>query len=312
MRIDVHHHLVPPGFSHLLVRPGQEQSPYFDEVTNWTPARAIERMDSDGIDTAVTSVVGAGGWPAGETAFPAFMRQCNEYAAQCMADYPSRFGMFAGVPLPYIDASLAEIAHSLDDLKADGVCIYTSYNGIRIGNPQLDPVLEELNRRNALVFIHPVGSPLLEQLVPGLAVGYTELVFETSRTIASMLFNGAFARFPDIRFIFPHGGGALPLLTERWNLLGRTDERFAALIPHGVEAELARHCYDMATIATPRMYDALRAFVPADRILFGSDYPLLKIGSTGEGLARITLTPEERHAINRGNAERLMPRFTHA
>ena len=309
VRVDIHHHLVPPGYANLLVRPGQEKSPYFAEVMSWTPQRAIERMDSVGIDTAMTSVVGAGGWPEGPTLFPQFMRESNEFAARVALDYPGRFGVFAGVPLPFVDASLVEIGYALDKLSADGLCVYTSYAGIRLGDPRFDPVMEELNRRSAVVFIHPVGSPDLEKLVPGLAVGFTELVFETARTIASLLFNGAFARFPKIRFIFPHGGGALPVLTERWNLLGKSDERYAAYMPNGVAAELARHHYDLATIATPKMYEAVRAFAPIDRLLLGTDYPLLDIGSTGRGLGGIALSDDETNAINHRNAERLFPRL---
>ncbi|BCI51389.1 hypothetical protein NIIDNTM18_06670 [Mycolicibacterium litorale] len=309
MLIDTHHHLVPPGSVALYVPPGQEKATYAGRVRSWKPREAIEQMDSAGIAAAITSVVAAVGMPERPQELARLVRSFNEFGAEVVRDHPQRFGFLAGVPLPNVDAALEEISYALDDLKADGLCVFSSHAGIRLGDPRVDPVIAELDARRAVVLVHPTGSPMLDQLVPGLGVGLTELAFETPRTIASLLFNGVFHRYPKVRYIFPHGGGALPMLTERWNILGRSDERYSEFVAGGVEKVLGRYHYDVATVATSAMHTAVRTFAPPQRLLFGTDYPLLPIDITGSALKNVGISPDELMDLSYRNALNLFPRF---
>ena len=137
-----------------------------------------------------------------------------------MADHPGRFGMFSTVPLPDVDGCLREIEYSQDTLKADGVCMMTSYQGKYPGDPAFEPVMSELNRRKAVVFFHPVKAECCKDLQPELAPALIELGTDTTRAIASVIFDGTASRYPDIRFIFSHGGGTMPYLMTRFSCAG--------------------------------------------------------------------------------------------
>ena len=154
---------------------------------------------------AINSLSTPGVWFDDGEAGRARSRECNEYGAKLMRDFPGRFGIFAAIPLPDTEGSLSETAYALDVLKLDGVGVLSSYAGKFLGDPKFNPVFEELNRRTAIVFVHPTlccGNP-----IPGLGGTILEVPMDTTRTITSLLINGTFARYPDIRFIFSHSHG---------------------------------------------------------------------------------------------------------
>src|ERR1700722_18804696 len=208
-RIDVHHHIVSPGFVaelHARLQP---------PTLNWTPQRSIEDMARGGVATAITSVttpgVGIGDHEQGRR----LARESNDYAARLAADYPGRFGIFVAVPLPHIEASLREIEYGLDVLEADGIALFTSYRDTWLGAPAFEPVMAELDRRKALVFVHPEAPLCCRGLLPGVHEHVLEYGFDTTRAITRILFSGTAVRYRDIRWIFSHGGGTTPFLAER-------------------------------------------------------------------------------------------------
>src|ERR1019366_1430625 len=136
-------------------------------------------------------------------------RKSNDYGAQLVKDYPGRFGLFAALPLPDQDGSLREIEYAFDVLKADGIALMTDYGDKWPGDPAFVPVFDELNRRKAIVFVHPTAPNCCTSLIPGTTGSWLEYLFDTARAITSFLVNGTFARFPDIRFIFCHSGGTM-------------------------------------------------------------------------------------------------------
>src|SRR6202162_4897484 len=148
-RIDVHHHIVSPGFVEEL------RSLLQPPTLNWTPERSIEDMDKAGVATAITSVTTPGVWIGDHEQGRRLARESNDYAARLVADYPGRVGGFRAGPLPDIEASLREIEYGLDVLKADGISLFTSYRDKWLGDPAFDPVMEELNPRRGVVFVHP-------------------------------------------------------------------------------------------------------------------------------------------------------------
>src|SRR5439155_12471477 len=148
-RIDVHHHIAPPKYveeMRALLQP---------PTLAWTPARSIEDMDQAGVATAITSITTPGVWIGDHAQGRRVARECNDFAARLVVDYPGRFGMFAALPLPDIEASLREIEYGLDTLKADGISLFTSYRDKWLGDPAFEPAMAELNRRKAVVYTHP-------------------------------------------------------------------------------------------------------------------------------------------------------------
>ncbi len=253
-------------------------------------------------------------------------RDCNDYAAKLVADHPRRFGIFATLPLPDIEGSLQETEYALDTLKADGICMWTNYEDKWLGDPVFVPLYEELNRRKAVVYTHPKQANCCRGLVANVNEVMIEYGTNTTRSIASLIFNGLTTRYPDIQWIFSHAGGTMPFLIERFLMgtaaeivpglvtkgqggAGRVGEN-PARVPKGVLYELQKMYYDTAQQSNPVAMRALRTVVPVSQIVFGTDYPYRGTeehvkGLTGGGVFSV----EELRAIDRGNAARLLPRY---
>ena len=278
-------------------------------MREWTTGRVLERMDTTGVATAIASMAPWGVAFADVAQLPKFARICNEYAAQMVRDQRGRFGLFAAMPLPDIDASLKEIAYALDTLKADGIGLMTSYGDKWPGDPMFAPIFEELDRRQAVVYFHPTTAACCGNLIPGVNPAVIEWPVDTARVVASLLFSGSLVRFPQIRFIFSHAGGALPALSGRIANMSKTNKELGNFAPQGIPAEFAKLHFDTANAFFAPSMAALLELVPVSQILFGSDYPYFTLEENVAGLGEVRLTAAERQAINRGNAARLMPQY---
>ncbi|MDQ0314393.1 amidohydrolase family protein [Amorphus orientalis] len=306
-RIDVQHHLLPPAYVEAVGAEPIARMIVSGKCPVWSPGVSVEAMDRNGIATAVMSLSAPGLALADTAAVIAMARTCNDYVADMQRDYPGRFGNFATLPLPDIDASLDEIAYAFDTLGADGVCLLSSYGATYLGDPAFAPVLDELNRRKAVVHVHPTES--VDANLLGLPAATLEFPFDTTRAVASLLFSGTFARCRDIRFIFSHAGGTVPFLAARMARLERRPD-FKAKVPDGVIAELKRHYYDVALSANRFTFSALTELVGIDHVLYASDFPFAgedTMAGTAAGLQTLGLDPAEISAIERDNALALMP-----
>jgi predicted TIM-barrel fold metal-dependent hydrolase len=301
-RIDVHHHIVSPAFVAEL------RERLLPPTLNWTPERSIEDMDRAGIATAITSVTTPGVWIGDDAQGRRLARDANDYAARLAADHPGRFGIFAALPLPDIDASLAEIEYGLDTLKADGIALFTSYRDKWLGDPRFDPVMAELDRRRAVVFVHPEAPLCCRGLLPGVHEHVLEYGFDTTRAITNILFSGTALRYRDIRWIFCHGGGTTPFLAERLVRAPSLNKALAQLVPNGVMAELRRFHYDVAQVAHPMALAALTRLVTISQILWGTDFPFRFGTEYVQALEEFGFEAEDLHNIERENALRLLPR----
>lgn len=307
-RIDTHHHFVPPFYLAEVGTEAVARTLVSGRAPEWTPQHSIDAMDRNGIATAVVSI-SAPGFLCDDGKRPDLCRRCNDYAAKMCGDHPGRFGSFAGLPLPDIDASLAEIERALGTLKAEGICLLTNYGGHYLGDARFSPVFDELNRRRAVVYVHPTEGACECNL--GLPPASLEFPFDTTRTIASLLFNGTFSRCRDIKFIFSHAGGTIPFIAERLARLERRPD-YARHVPEGVIAELKRLYYDTALSANRLAMDTLFALVTTQQVVFGSDYPYAPedtMVGTIKGLSSLKLADADLTAIERGNALRLMPQL---
>ena len=303
-RIDTHHPCFSPAYVRDLDKVGQAPP----IVKNWSVAKTLDDMGKAGVGTAILSVT----TPQAGFADPAnaqrIARESNEYAARLGSDHRGRFGSFAMLPMQSTELALRELEYALDTLKADGIGLLTSYGDKWLGHPQFAPVLDELNRRKAILYTHPTLANCCGNLLPDIPPTVVEFGTDTTRTITDIVFSGTAARCPEVRFIFSHAGGTLPLLTERLLRLPAMDAKLAARVPRGVLAELKRFHYDTAWSAHPMALASLTKLVDVSQVLFGSDYPYRTGEDHVKGLAAYGFGATDLRAIGRGNALRLMPR----
>ena len=304
-RIDIHHHLLPPKYVAELSQHVKGENP-----PRWSPASSIEDMDKNGIATSITSLMQPQVWFGDVALGRRLARESNDYAATIARDYPGRYGTFATLPLPDVEGSLREIEYALDSLKADGFGLMTSYAGTYLGDPAFWPVWEELNRRKAIVYNHPLSVECcrnpVAQYIQNSAIEYAT---DTTRMIASLLFSGAAARFPDIRWIHSHSGGTMPFLYSRFMRQEASTKNREQLLPNGVSFEIKKFYYDTAQANHAGALAALLKVAAVSQVMFGTDFPYRPGAEAVAGLTAYGFTPSELAAIDRGNAVRLMPRW---
>jgi len=312
-RIDVHHHILPPNFVSAL---NSLSIPWTGgpEVPSWSLQQAHDMMGAMVIDAAVASPSPGVYW-GGDTAFAVKLaRETNEFVADVVRDDPEHFGGFATVPLPDVDASLEELEYAYDTLGLDGVVLYTSQGDRYLGDRSYDPFFEELDRRKAIVFIHPTTIPPGADAT-GLTIpfGVAEFTFDTTRAVMNMLCSGTLERYPSIRYIVSHAGGTIPYLA--WRIAGASylpELRDRAPKTDGL-ALLQKLYYDTALSTSEFVFGALKEFVPMSQVLFGSDFPYIGpavLQAERYGLENSKVLDDvARAAIDRGNALTLFPRF---
>jgi predicted TIM-barrel fold metal-dependent hydrolase len=291
-RIDTHTHFSTPKLFDLATSRGVNQA----TLKDWTPEKMLKQMEEGSVATSILSVSDPGVHAGNDQAARSLAREANEYAARVVRDYPGRFGFFAVLPLPDVEGALKEAVYALDTLKADGIGVLSSYEGKYLGNPAFAPLMDELNRRRTVVYCHPYCAACGAQ--PALTDAQNrgvEFVFDTTRTILSLLQTATVERCRDISFIWSHGGGTVPFITSRLQGAGQK-------LSKGVMYELQRFYYDTAQAFNPYTMPSFKKMVPVSQILFGTDYPL------GGGSAAIVSKGLLR-AIDRDNALRLLPRL---
>jgi predicted TIM-barrel fold metal-dependent hydrolase len=307
-RIDVHQHVVPPFWADALAAHGGDPSGWHSPV--WSPEAAIAFMDSQEIATGVLSLTAPGvqGWIGNSKRDIA--RRVNEYTANLVSRWSTRFGNFATLPLPDIEGSIVEIEHAFRALDADGVILLSNYGGQYLGDADFDPLWAELDRRRATVFIHP-AKPSISTIdgIPGPIVDYP---FDTTRTAVQLVLNGVLDRYPQVRIILSHAGGFLPYASHRFAELASA-VRAGAPAPSALLESFSHFYFDTALSSGPAALPSLKAFAGADKILYGSDYPYApaEIGAsfTTKLDAYRDLSTLEHIAINRGNALALFGRL---
>lgn len=310
-RIDLHHHFLPQAYIKEDQRLGgiTHGATSAARLESWTPEQSIEVMDRNGIERAVGSISMPGVWRGDVELSHRLSRVWNEGAAQAARDHPTRLGFFAVIAPPDTDGALKEITYALDVLKADGIALVSNYGGKSLGDPTFAPVLAELDRRRAVVYVHPTVAPCCANLVPGLIPQIIEFPADTTRTITSLLFTGTLARLTGIRWIFSHGGGTLPFLAARLEEIARFKKEIADQYPGGIKAQLKLVYCDTASAYSPPQLAAMTAFFPADHIMFGSDFPFVPAEEGIEALEQFRMSPRMLAAIERENAIKLLPQL---
>lgn len=307
-RIDVHHHPSPPGY--IAARDQRNRSSAWKQE-RWSPLKSLEDMDEGGVATAVLSLPHPVGiWPANIEQGRRMAREWNEYMAQMARDYPGRFGVFAALPILDMEGSLRETEYALDTLGAAGIGLMTNIGDRWLGDPYYAPLFEELNRRKAVVYTHPVAPACCTGILPDLGDASIEYGTDTTRAIARMMFSGSAASYADLRMIFSHAGGTMPFLAERLiRAPSLSKDNLGERVPNGVLYELQKFYYDTAQTSQPYAMASARKVIPASQLLFGTDFPYRTAREHALGLLTCGFNETELRAIERGNAKRLLTRL---
>lgn len=305
--IDFHHHFNPP----FLVNAAAGNRVGTGGVgLNWDLAYSLDDMDKSGIRCAIISP------PTGfaERIAPdkrvGTIKTVNEYGADLVRDHKGRFLQLIYVPLPDVDASLKEIAHGFDDLKVVGAGFATSYGDKYVSDPAFSPVFEELNRRKALAYFHPLAAACCTRIFPAYPeeANLLEIPYDTARAVMGLLLSGAFVKYRDIKWVFSHSGGAVPMFAGRFKRLTQANE-LSKVAPNGLDAEFRRLYYETANASSPPTMAALLKFAPLSQMLFGSDHPYVSDADNLTDLKSCGLSEREMNAILYQNAERLVPQL---
>lgn len=303
-RIDVHHHISPPPWLEAVKRARKDNPP----LANWSVQKSLEDMDKAGIEVALTSPTTPqlGFLPPAEAL--AISRASNEYAKKLESDHKGRFGTFAMLPLPHIDETLKAIEYAFDTLKVDGAGIMTSYGDKWLGDKHFEPVWAELNRRNATVYTHPTGANCCLNIQPEIPDSAIEYGTDTTRSLAQLIFNGTASKYPNIKWIWSHGGGALTAFAERFLIQMPNSVYRGKVSREDVQGHLNKFYYDTAQVSGAGTLKALAALVPVSQIVYGTDYPY-RTGADHTRGVTATFSGADLAAVDRGNALRLVPRL---
>ena len=301
MKIDVHAHYVPDGYRTALERNGHAQPDGMPAIPEWSAPAHVEAMDRLGIATALLSISSPGVHLGDGTATVELARDVNEAGRRAVVDHPGRFGLLASLPLPDVDATIAEIAYCCDRLAVDGFVLLTNVGGTYASDPSFAPVFAELDRRRARVLLHPTSPPCWEQTSRGRPRPMLEFFFDTTRTVVDLVCNGTIGRHPDLEVLVPHAGATLPLVADRVSA-------FARLLAPDVDVlrDLARLHFDLAGFSVPRQLDALLTLTTFDHLHYGSDFPFTPEFIVAAAAERIDAVDALSGAL-RANTARLFP-----
>ena len=309
LNIDTHHHVIPPFYFEEVEEGGQLTGGLTPPP--WSAEAALEFMDSLGVDAAITSISTPGVHLGDDAKARRLARRCNEFAAELISEYPGRFGGFAILPLPDVAGSLAELEHSLDTLQLDGVCLMSNAGGNYLGDAAFKEIFDELQRRGAVVFIHPTASPDPRAHEMGLTDNLIDYPLDTTRTVAQLHYSGTFARTPDVSYIFSHAGGAIPYLAGRFAIVDEMGVMGAGLPP--ASDSLSRIYYDTALAWGDAVLHTVAAIASPRQVLFGTDFPYIRPDLARRARKEVGETREfdasTRELILGGNAAELFPRL---
>jgi predicted TIM-barrel fold metal-dependent hydrolase len=326
-RIDVHQHVIFPEHRDWLAAHGITK-PSGGDMPSWSPAQAIATMDDTEVATAVVSVPTPGVHLGDDAEAAVITRRVNELSAELVKDRPDRFGFFATVPLPDVDGAVEAASRALDELSADGVMLLANSNGRYLGHPDFEPLLAELDRRSAVVFVHPTDLP--SPPVPGIGPPPADYPLDTTRAAINLVRVGAIRRYPRITYILAHAGGFLPYQANRiagWLSTYAHDGPSYHVAAEGARPAVAdeamerlrRVLEDMATfhfdvaLSAPHALPSLLAFARPGHVHFGSDWPFLPDVAVRYYTAALDdfadMDPDTRRSIDRGAAEALFPRL---
>lgn len=288
--VDVHTHIIVPEYTEVLKAHGAELEETFPLPT-WSAERHIAFMDSAGIRTAVLTLPAPQPYYNKVEESAKCIRRVNEISAMIKRQYPGRFKFCAALPLPDVDAAIREAIYALDTLKADGIKLATNSRGQYLGDEALDPLMEVLNKRRAVIIIHPHRpTPYPEKIIATTPLAMYEYPAETTRAVVNMLAHNVLVRYPNLKVVVPHCGSFLPLALPRMKSILPAMVKQGYMQPIDWEGNLSRLYFDLAGNPTTEVLRALLTITTPEHILYGSDYPYLPDAILQANLRRLKQT----------------------
>jgi predicted TIM-barrel fold metal-dependent hydrolase len=304
--IDVHAHFLPDFYRQALLDHGHDRPDGFPHIPEWSADEHVAAMDRLGIATSLLSISSPGVHLGDAAATAELTRAVNDEGHRAAVDHPGRFGLLASLPLPDVDAAMAEIERTAQ-LDVAGYALLTNVGGTYLGDDAFAPVFRELDRRHARTFLHPTSPPCWEHTSLGRPRPMLEFLFDTTRAVVDLVLNRTIARHPNLELIVPHAGATLPMIADRvsvFSLLLDVDDAVDVL------GDLGRLHYDLAGYPLPRQLDALLAVTSLDHLHYGSDYPFtpeFAVAGGREKLAGVGEPPGSLLEALRANTRRLFP-----
>jgi aminocarboxymuconate-semialdehyde decarboxylase len=321
--IDFHNHYYPPEYIKAI-----EQGPSAVQITHDAAGnpclhypgdynvavrghRDIEYREQilrdSGVDTQVITLTTPGTHIEEPATAVRLARLVNDAFARVVADKRGRFATLATLPLCDPAASVLELRRAMEQLKFPGAMVFSNINGVALSHQRFWPLWETANELGAVIHIHPTSPVGVEAMLDYWLMPLVGFLMDTTLAAASLVFSGVAERFPNIRWVLGHLGGAIPYLAER---LDRGYEAFAECRTHisrPPTSYLKKFFFDTVNF-DPRALELAVSFAGSSQILAGSDYPH-QIGSIPkmlESLQAMRVSEEDRQKILGGNAKRLL------
>jgi len=291
--IDIHHHVIGGKNPNAALLP-----PWNMEIDE-------QVMDRMGIAGALLSL------PVAST--PEVTRQMNDFLAQFVAYNPQKYGMLACLPSAHPDAALKEIEYAYETLNADGFIMPSNAGGIYIGDDRMDEILAELDRRSAVILLHPTKPATVETSLYVKDMSIYEFPFDTTRAMMDLIYRGKIQKYPNIKWIVSHAGGTIPYIAYRLSTVAE-ENKVSTLSAGEILASLKSLYYDVALSTSPSVFSALKELAGASHIMFGTDYPLRYEAGVTESIKQFKdysgFSKEEQDKIMSDTAKELFPRFS--
>lgn len=296
--LDVHSHLITPEYMAVLEQHGAQLDEGFP-LPAWSIEQHLMDMNTIGIATSVITMPAPHPYFGDVEETVKVIRENNEAAALLKEQYRARFLFSASLPLPDVDAAIKEAIYALDSLGANGIKLATNVYGQYLGDPVLDPLMEVLNERNALIILHPhKPTPYTDELMQGVPLAMSEYLSETTRAVANMITHNVLSRYPNLRVIVPHCGSYLPLAIPRMKAIHPAVQNAGLVGDIDWEGQLSRLYYDLAGAASIPTIKMMLTITDISHILYGSDYPYVatEVLKRNLGILRMNLLNDEELA----------------
>ena len=272
--IDGHSHVLTKEYMEFILQNGAELEDGF-ALPAWSAENHLKFMEECGIDWSLLSVSSPHPFFGNEEECISLTRKMNEELAAIKKQSPGKFGFCASLPLPNVEAAVEEAVYSLDILGANGIKFATNSRGLYLGDKKMDPIFHELDKRHAVVTIHPHRpEPLKEGLFSSGPVPLFEFLCDTTRAVLNMMANDVLIRYPNVKIIVPHCGAFLP------NIASRIESAQPILAQNGlldhpidVKENLSRLYFDLAGNPVPHNLPYLLTIAGPDQLIYGADYP---------------------------------------
>ncbi len=279
--IDVHSHIITPGFVSALEQEGRLMEEGFP-LPKYDVESHLMWMDEVGVETSVLTLA------APQPSSALVVRATNEEAARIKREQPGRFLFCAALPLPDVQAAIREVAYALDTLGADGIKLATNVKGQYLGAPELDTLFAVLNERRAVVILHPhCPNPVNHEVMVQTPLAMQEYLSETTRAVTNMISRNVLTRYPNVKVVVPHCGAYLPLAVPRMKSLAPVMQANKMVGDIDWEANLAALYYDLAGAHSPQTIRMMLTITTPDHLLYGSDYPYVAPQVLTQSLARM-------------------------